>query len=109
MGRKSFSNNEIPQGTGGEKIEKSVTSQKEVQDHSNDYLELENNNDSKTYTMKDYSYLQGDMFTLFNELRKRILNLSVDVREELKKYYIAYKLTSNFVDVEPFKIRSCLL
>ncbi len=36
---------------------------------------------------------------LFQRLRKRILNLDPSVREEIKKWYIAYKTTTNFVDV----------
>jgi len=38
---------------------------------------------------------------LFERLRKRILNLDPMVREECTKLYIAYKTTTNFVDVEP--------
>jgi len=99
--QRAYQNNQIPLGVGGEKIEQA--SQQEAKDHNNDYLVLENGNDDKVYTIKDHPYLQGDHLTLFNELRKRILNLSVDVYEEFKKYYIAYKLTSNFVAIEPLK------
>ena len=38
---------------------------------------------------------------LFESLRKRILNLDPLVKEEYKKLYIAYKTTTNFVDIEP--------
>jgi predicted transport protein len=41
------------------------------------------------------------MREVFEQLRKRILNLDVTVREEYKKMYIAYKTTTNFVDIEP--------
>jgi uncharacterized protein with ParB-like and HNH nuclease domain/predicted transport protein len=51
------------------------------------------------------SYLQGDVLALFENLRKRILNLDSSVREEIKAYYIAYKTTTNFVDVQPQKQR----
>jgi uncharacterized protein with ParB-like and HNH nuclease domain/predicted transport protein len=51
------------------------------------------------------SYLQGDLLTLFEQLRKRILNLDSSVREEIKSHYIAYKAATNFVDVVPQKQR----
>jgi len=53
------------------------------------------------YRLEDYAGLQGDMRELFEQLRKRILNLDSSVREEYKKQYIAYKTTTNFVDIEP--------
>lgn len=43
------------------------------------------------------------MKPLFDELRKRILNLDSSVREEPLKLYIAYKTITNFVDVVPQK------
>lgn len=44
--------------------------------------------DTNIYTMR-----------LFDELDKRILNLSPSVKREFKKLYIAYKLDTNFVDI----------
>jgi predicted transport protein len=41
------------------------------------------------------------MREVFEQLRKRILNLDATVREEYKKMYIAYKTITNFVDIEP--------
>ena len=38
---------------------------------------------------------------LFDELRRRVLNLDAGVHEEVRKQYIAYKLTTNFVEVVP--------
>jgi uncharacterized protein with ParB-like and HNH nuclease domain/predicted transport protein len=64
--------------------------------------------DKGIYTVDSYSYLQGTMRTLFESLRKRILNLDPLVREEYTKLYIAYKTTTNFVDVEPQKNRLLL-
>ena len=46
---------------------------------------------------------QGFLAEVFEVLRKRILNLDANVREESRKYYIAYKAISNFVDIEPTK------
>ena len=57
------------------------------------------------YTLADHSPLSGKMMELFEELRKRILNLDADVREEILKIYIAYKTTTNFVDVASQKSR----
>ena len=50
-------------------------------------------------------YLQGPILELFEQLRRRILNLDASVREEIKKYYIAYKTDTNFVDIEPQRSR----
>lgn len=67
------------------------------------YSEVEDTNGSKSYTLEDYPGLQGSMREVFEQLRKRILNLDVTVREEFKKFYIAYKTTTNFADIEPQK------
>lgn len=55
------------------------------------------------------AYLQGEVLALFEQLRKRVLNLDASVREEIKRYYIAYKTTTNFVDVEVQKKRLRLM
>jgi uncharacterized protein with ParB-like and HNH nuclease domain/predicted transport protein len=47
--------------------------------------------------------LQGETLKLFETIRKRILNLDASVREDFKKHYIAYKITTNFVDIVPQK------
>ncbi len=44
-------------------------------------------------------YLRGPILELFEHLRRRILNLDASVREDIKKYYIAYKTDTNFVDI----------
>lgn len=54
-------------------------------------------------------YLQGYILNLFEALRKRILNLDASVTEEFKKYYIAYKVSTNFVDIYPQKNRLRLI
>lgn len=60
------------------------------------------------YTLNDHPYLQGDMLSLFEALRQRVLNLPASVREEVLKTYIAYKLETNFVDVIPLKSKLLL-
>jgi len=57
------------------------------------------------YSLSHYEYLSGDMLKTFEELRKRILELDESVREEFKKLYIAYKTSTNFVDIVPQKSR----
>jgi predicted transport protein len=65
-----------------------------------DYLILESA--SKNSSRIGYHlYLQGEIGALFEEIDKRILALSEQVRREEQKHYIAYKLDSNFVDIEP--------
>jgi len=49
------------------------------------------------------------MRDLFEQLRRRILNLDTAIREEYKKLYIAYKMTTNIVDIEPQKKRLRLM
>jgi len=56
-----------------------------------------------TYSLADHPELQGGMLTLFEELSRRICNLDSSVRMEFKKLYIAFKTTTNFVDIVPQK------
>ncbi|MFD0619683.1 DUF262 domain-containing protein [Paenibacillus sp. GCM10027629] len=69
------------------------------------YRSPQQDSQSVTYTIADHSELHGDILNLFEELRKRICNLDSSVREEFKKLYIAYKTTTNFVDIVPQKSR----
>jgi len=55
--------------------------------------------------IEDYDYLEGDMLDLFKQLSKRICNLDSSVRQEFKQRYIAFKTTTNFVDIIPQKSR----
>jgi uncharacterized protein with ParB-like and HNH nuclease domain/predicted transport protein len=57
------------------------------------------------YTIDQYEYLKGDMIDLYHALRKRILNIDSSVKEEYKKLYIAFKSSTNFVDIVPQKVR----
>lgn len=53
----------------------------------------------RAYTLEDHTHLQGKLEELFLHIRKRILNLDSSVTEEILKQYIAYKSTTNFVDI----------
>ena len=64
--------------------------------------------DEKTttaYTIKQYEYLKGEILDLYQVLKKRILNIDSSVKEEYKKLYIAFKSSTNFVDIVPQKVR----
>lgn len=61
--------------------------------------------DTSLYTIEQYEYLKGDMLELYYALSKRILNIDASVKEEYKKLYIAFKSTTNFVDIVPQKAR----
>lgn len=56
------------------------------------------------YTLEHYKW-NDDNRELFNKLDARIRNLDTCVKREYKKSYIAYKMDTNFVDVEDQKKR----
>ncbi len=91
---------EMPLGVGGTEVYPLPTTKAE----SGVLVENGHGDDttgSNGYSVDDYPALQGDMREVFEHLRKRILNLDSSVREEYKKLYIAYKTTTNFVDIVP--------
>jgi uncharacterized protein with ParB-like and HNH nuclease domain/predicted transport protein len=49
----------------------------------------------------DYHFLQGEVLEMYTALSKRILNLDTGIRIENRKRYIAFKLSTNFVDIVP--------
>lgn len=57
------------------------------------------------YTLDRYKHLTGEMLDLYHVLKKRIMNIDSSVTEEFKKLYIAFKSTTNFVDIVPQKSR----
>ncbi len=68
------------------------------------HLENENfNNEAHSSNYTDC--LQGEIKELFEVISKKILKLDASVREEFKKFYIAYKTTTNFIDIYPQKSR----
>lgn len=64
--------------------------------------------EANAYSINTYEHLKGDMFGLYQVLRKRILNIDASVKEEFKKLYIAFKSSTNFVDIVPQKTRLLL-
>lgn len=75
------------------------------QDILTKYKAEELEHEKAEYTIEDHKYLiKGQpMRPLFEELRKKILNIDSSVREEPKFLYIAYKSITNFVDIVPQK------
>jgi len=57
------------------------------------------------YTIDSYDHLKGEMLDIYYAFRKRVLNMDATVKEEYKKLYIAFKSSTNFVDVVPQKSR----
>lgn len=58
----------------------------------------------RNYERLHLDYVKGTKAEeLFDSIRKRIINLDPAIREEFKKYYVAYKLDTNFVDIMPQK------
>ena len=57
------------------------------------------------YTLDRYKHLTGEMLDLYHALKKRIVNIDSSVTEEYKKLYVAFKSTTNFVDIVPQKSR----
>lgn len=59
-------------------------------------------NTGQQYSIDDHPYLaSGAVRTLFDALRKAILELDPCINEEYLKLYVAYKAETNFVDVVP--------
>ena len=68
----------------------------------------EEKDSTNVYTLEtaDYAhYMEGDTLELYNKLNKRIINLHPSIKEEFKKLYIAYKTSTNFIDIVPQKSR----
>lgn len=68
------------------------------------YKPIIENKEEKIYTIDNHTFLtDGSMKNLFEILRKRILNIDSSVKEIFLKNYVAYKASTNFVDIIPFK------
>jgi predicted transport protein len=56
------------------------------------------------YTLEDHlSGMSKEVKKIFDELKERIISLDDNIIEEAKAKYIAYKLTTNFVDIVVLK------
>jgi uncharacterized protein with ParB-like and HNH nuclease domain/predicted transport protein len=53
------------------------------------------------WSLSDHAALSGLSRPLFDEIRRRTLNLDAGVQEHVRKQYIAYASTSNFLEVVP--------
>ena len=53
------------------------------------------------WTLDDHHHLTGEMMELFQQLRRRILNLDASVSEQITKFYIVYRTNRNFVAIQP--------
>ena len=60
---------------------------------------------TESYSVESYDHLKGDILELHSALRKRIMNIDSSVYEVFNKLYIAYKSSTNFVDIVPQKSR----
>lgn len=58
----------------------------------------------KNYSVDEHlSKADAETKALFFKLREKIISIDVNVKEDPQKYYIAYKLSTNFTDIEVYK------
>lgn len=58
----------------------------------------------QTYTsIEHYTPMSSSIYSIYKELDRKLLSLDVDIVKEYKKYYIAYKSDTNFVNIKPSK------
>lgn len=53
------------------------------------------------YSIEDHPHLLGKMAPIFAAFRRAVLEMDPCITEEFKKYYVAFKAETNFVDVVP--------
>ncbi len=70
----------------------------------NEYRASKSDKSKPKYSLAQYD-MESDIMTLYQSLKKRILNIDTSVSEEYKKLYIAFKTSTNFVDIVPQKKR----
>lgn len=54
-------------------------------------------------SMDHYQSMLPEIAAIYEQLDRKILALDSGIRKEYKKDYIAYKVDTNFVDIEPYK------
>jgi len=64
------------------------------------YIPKKDSTDTE-YTISHYEYMKDDTLELYKTLEQQVLNLDASVKREFKKLYIAFKSTTNFVDIVP--------
>lgn len=58
----------------------------------------------KNYSVDEHLEKAGeDIKSLFLKLREKIVSLDTEIKEEPQKHYIAYKLSTNFADIEVYR------
>ncbi len=58
----------------------------------------------KNYSVDEHLEKAGeDIKSLFFKLREKIISLDTEIKEEPQKHYIAYKLSTNFADIEVYR------
>jgi uncharacterized protein with ParB-like and HNH nuclease domain/predicted transport protein len=65
------------------------------------YAKLATDMSSNGYNLEDHlKHMPLQIRGIFDRLRKRILNLDSSVKEEVRRRYIVYRTTTDFVDIE---------
>ena len=62
-----------------------------------------NKTDQIYISIDHYQKMLPQIEAIYETLDRKILNLDSGIRKEYKKDYIAYKVETNFVDIEPYK------
>lgn len=66
-------------------------------------------NETSEWTLADHRHLVGKNLELFHLLEERVKSIDSRITFEVKKYYLAFKMNSNFLDVVPQKSRLRLM
>lgn len=59
--------------------------------------------ESAYISIDHYQSMLPEIEVIYEQLDRKILSLDAGIRKEYKKDYIAYKVDTNFVDIEPYK------
>lgn len=53
------------------------------------------------WTLAEHHHLTGEILKLYQQLRRRILNLDTSISEKINKYEIVYKANTKFAEIQP--------
>ena len=69
------------------------------------YKKVDIKADEIIYTFDDHPYIKESHQDIFNQIKKKILNIDVGISEKINKRYIAYRTKdrSNFVCITPYR------